>query len=73
MELNDIKKSLYIEKPDANLVMIRDGNVHYSTVLNNNTVVLFKVPMEETHGASFFSVMSSKILIRWIDSFVSND
>lgn len=74
MELNEIKKSLYRENPVAELDVIRDGYVHYSTSINDgSTVILFKIPMEETKGADFFNEMESKHLIRWIDSHITDE
>jgi len=72
MEKNDIIKALYRQNPKADLLFIRDAVVHYSTGLNDGTVVLFEIPMEETKGADFLSEMDSKLLIRWIESFVKN-
>ena len=72
MELNEIKKILYKENPKAELDEIRDETVWYSTSIND-IVILFKIPMFDTKGASFFSEMDSKYLIRWIDSFISDE
>lgn len=66
MEKNEIKKALYKQDPMAYLVVIKKGNLNYATKLEDNTTVLFEVPVSDIGDAGFFSEMSAKLLIRWI-------
>jgi hypothetical protein len=67
MELNDIKKALYKENPNAVLKHIRRGVVYYSAhIPSTDQVVQFEVPVNDMGDADFLSHMDSKLLIRWI-------
>lgn len=65
MELNDIKKGLYKNKPTAKMNYIRLNSAYYSTILEGQEIV-FKVPTEDMGDADFYSEMDAKLLIRWI-------
>lgn len=70
MNLNDIKKALYIQKPTAILEESTDTNLVYSTIINQDYRVEFNIPIEETKrddGVNLFhNTMEAKYLIRWI-------
>jgi hypothetical protein len=72
MELNDIKKGLYKQNPNAILTSISSGVAYYSAHLlteNCEMIVYFAVPVNDMGTATFLSSMDSKYLIRWITSF----
>ena len=62
----EIKKALYKEKPEANLVMIRVGVVYYTAVLENGFIVTFEIPVSDMGSTDFFPKMEGKLLNRWI-------
>ncbi len=66
MEINEIKKALYKEKPLATLTLIRNGNANYSTKLEDGSDVLFEVPVSDMGESGFYPSMDAKLLIRWI-------
>lgn len=67
MELNEIKKALYKENPNAVLKSVRKGMCYYSThILSIDKTIQFEIPCEDMADASFLSNMDSKLLIRWI-------
>ena len=72
MEINEIKKELYKQKPTANLMFIRVGNVYYDTTIKNadgdDTNVMFIVPVNDMGEADFFPEMDAKLLIRYINN-----
>ena len=73
MEKNEVIKRLYKENPKANLMYVRDAQVHYMTEINDGLVtIMFKIPMEETKGADFLCEMEAKFLIKWIDTINHN-
>lgn len=64
MDLNEIKKALYKEKPMA----IKTGfehrdYVHYVAQLSGKRIVQFEIPISE---ATFESNVPAQLLIRWI-------
>ena len=67
MEINEIKKTLYKEKPNAFLRLIaRDGGSRiYSAEISEGTII-FNIPYKEVDD-SFKSEMEAQLLIRWID------
>lgn len=70
MELNDIKKLLYKEKPLAHLRYIRKGVAYYGSIFSNDTIeVNFDVPVEDMGDADFLPVMDAKLLARYISNF----
>lgn len=66
MNLNDIKKKLYKEEPDAILMYVDGSGARYNTVFDDGVVVFFQVPANEMGTTSFYPVMEAKYLIRWI-------
>ena len=72
MEINEIKKELYKQKPIANLMFIRVGNAYYDTTIKNadgdDTNVMFIVPVNDMGEADFFPEMDAKLLIRYINN-----
>ena len=65
MELNDIKKALYKQKPIASLIKIKNGKAHYIATLND-TPIHFEIPIIDMGDAEFLIMMDAKLLIRWI-------
>lgn len=68
MELNDIKKALYKEKPWAFFEYVDKDGVHYHATLENNTYIRFTIPTNDLGDAKFFQRMEAKYLIRYITS-----
>jgi hypothetical protein len=68
MELNDIKKELYKQKPWAYFSYIREGIAYYYTNINQADVptINFEIPVSDMGNADFEAVMSAQLLIRWI-------
>lgn len=63
MELNEIKKSLYKEKPIAVKSGFKGDYSHYVTQLKNKKVIEFHVPLSESE---FENQVPAQLLIRWI-------
>lgn len=79
MEINEIKKKIYLQKPTANLLYIRKGFVYYDTTIkiNDDTIIIvktifFKVPVSDMGDADFLPKMQSSLLIRWINPLDEN-
>jgi hypothetical protein len=66
MSLNEIKKSLYKEKPKADFVRIKKGKAYYAAVINQSQYIGFEVPVEDMGDAEFCDTMDAQLLIRWI-------
>lgn len=71
MEINDVKKALYKEKPKAILIgKEKDRNLEikltYKSKLKSGKKILFKVPEDESEG--FEKEMESQLLIRWMEN-----
>jgi hypothetical protein len=66
MELNEIKKTLYKEKPLATLLYIRKGSAYYFTSLSDGTRVDFEVPVNDMGDTDYLNQMDAKLLIRYI-------
>ena len=69
MELNDVKKALYKEKPIAFLVMINKYGIHYYaniTEEDHARQVYFTIPFSDIEEAVFKNEMEAKHLIRWV-------
>lgn len=71
--LNEIKKLLYKQNPNAKLIFIRKGIAHYVAdvliELDGETKVEkihFEVPITDMGDADFLYIMDGKFLIRWI-------
>ena len=65
MELNEIKKALYRQKPLATFSKIRKGNAYYVADIENKNL-LFEIPIVDMGDADFLPDMDAKLLIRWI-------
>lgn len=75
MDKNEIKKALYIQEPKANMLYIKNGLIHYTTIVQEKSdddvdyrsiPVNFQVPLNDVGSALFDKVMEAKHLIRWI-------
>jgi hypothetical protein len=69
MELNDIKKALYLQKPKAHLNYIRGGSAYYETYIEvdgGQDQILFEVPVDDMGDADYLPEMDAKLLIRYI-------
>lgn len=65
MEKDQIKKTLYKEKPVAKLEFIRKGSAYYKASTSNGDVN-FEIPVSDMGDADFFPEMDAKLLNRWI-------
>lgn len=68
MEINEIKKALYRQKPKATIVFIRKNVAYYKTELSDGIKLRFEIPVEDMGDADFFPEMEAKFLIRWVQS-----
>lgn len=73
MNLTEIKKELYKQKPVADLIYIRKGIAYYDTKIKiqeepiiKYKTIFFEIPVNDMGDADFTSVMDGKLLIRWI-------
>ncbi len=66
MEINEVKKALYRQKPLASLMYIRKGVAYYQSALADEMSLLFAVPVDDMGDADFLPNMDAKLLIRWI-------
>lgn len=69
MELNEIKKMLYKQKPLAKIEFVKDGKIHYRADIAGRVVVLFEVPISDIGDATFHYGMDAQLLIRYISFF----
>lgn len=67
MELNDIKKALYKEKPSARFLHIKNGIARYYAHLENGFDIWFNIPCSDMGQTSFLFEMEAHLLIRWIE------
>ncbi len=65
MNLTEIKKELYKQKPVANLRYIRKGVAYYYADLEQQRIN-FEVPVSDMGDAYFTPSMDGKLLNRWI-------
>lgn len=63
MDLNEIKKALYREKPIARLSFITNEYVQYIAKIGNRFNVVFEIPTKEH---SFEEQVPAQLLIRWL-------
>lgn len=71
MELNEIKKELYKQKPQAVLTFIRKQIAYYLTVIKIDNIehtINFEIPINDMGDADLYGSMDAKLLIRWITS-----
>lgn len=66
MNVTEIKKELYKQKPIASLVFIRKGDALYKTTLEGDKNIYFNVPISDMGDYDFTSEMDAKLLARWI-------
>ncbi len=67
MELNDVKKQLYKEKPEAKFSHAGKGGLLYYCLLFAGTkMIYFEIPFSDIGDASFLAIMPAQQLIRWI-------
>lgn len=76
MELNEIKKSLYKEKPTATIIHVSKSGVLYSTYFDTGKLdefskrkyenVYFQVPIDDMGESAFLKDMPAQLLIRYI-------
>ena len=70
MELNEIKKELYMQKPIADFKMVRRGIAYYTvSILTSNgefAHLTFEIPVNDMGDADLLPTMDAKLLIRWL-------
>lgn len=73
MNLTEIKKELYKQKPSAELVFIRKGIAYYDATLriDDNGIstfktIFFEIPVSDMGDADFTPTMDAKLLNRWL-------
>lgn len=66
MELNEIKKALYKQKPIAEFDMIRKGVAYYDAFIDNLYPLRFEIPVSDMGDADLLPEMDAKLLIRWL-------
>lgn len=69
MEKNEIKKALYKVDPPAELMYVDKEKIFYRCSFDHegNTYILgFSIPLGDIQDAKFHSVISAKLLIRWL-------
>lgn len=64
VDVNEIKKRLYKEKPKAYQVRNDEKKLRYVAAFLNGDTVKFEVPLEE--GKEFVWVEPAQLLIRWL-------
>ena len=67
MKTNEIKKALYRQKPQADLLYIRNQKAFYEAQLSNQKI-FFEIPVSDMGDADFLPKMDAKLLIRWIQN-----
>ena len=65
MNIEEIKKIIYKEKPKANLSHIRKGVAYYGTNCSIGTIQ-FAIPVIDMGDATFDAEMDAKLLNRYI-------
>ena len=74
MELNEIKKALYKQNPDATLTVVTKDGIRYESYVvehtenqaSKHTYLYFNVPLSDIGDATFEDEMPAKLLIRYI-------
>lgn len=70
MNINDIKKTLYREKPIAKIQEVQTDelkeHVLYTTKLLDGKHLAFTIPLEEYDSDKFGEEISAQLLIRWL-------
>jgi hypothetical protein len=65
MNVTEIKKEMYKQKPEARIQYIRKGFAYYYSDLENDRVY-FKIPISDMGDADFLPSMDGKHLLRWL-------
>ena len=67
MELNEIKKDLYKQKPMAQLISVTREKLLYSCeIIEGPYPIYFSAPISDIGDAVFYPEMASQLLIRYI-------
>lgn len=69
MEINEIKKELYKQNPEAWIIDVTKSGIRYFTqirVEKMSKTLHFNVPLSDIGDASFDSEMPAKLLIRYL-------
>lgn len=67
MEMNEIKKILYKEKPFAAFRRVNKSGILYTADINDKTIdIRFLIPLNDIGDADFRHTMPAQQLIRWI-------
>ncbi|MNK26424.1 hypothetical protein D3C87_447600 [compost metagenome] len=67
MNNNEIKKTLYREKPIAQIKMINsDGDLYFSAELKSGAMVKFFMPYAESFEIGDLNNIPAQLLIRWL-------
>lgn len=66
MELNEIKKALYKEKPIALFISASNASLTYGCYIKDVYQVYFYIPHSDIGDAKFGAEMPAQQLIRWI-------
>ncbi len=67
MRTIEIKKALYRQKPQADLLYIRNEKALYEAQLSEQKI-FFEIPVSDMGDADFLPIMDAKLLIRWIQN-----
>lgn len=73
MNKNEVKKSLYQEKPTAYLVNVSKEGLLYSTRHMVAHRIFFRVPIEDLGDVSWGLEMPGQLLIKWIMNEEQNE
>lgn len=65
MNKNELKKTLYREKPQARLLYIKGKAVWYEAIVGGQ-IVLFSIPLDDVGDADFLPIMQAQLLIRYL-------
>lgn len=73
MNITEIKKQLYLQKPQATFKYIRKGNAYYTALIKLEQLdgikynqINFEIPISDMGDADFTPTMDAKLLNRWI-------
>lgn len=66
MTHTEIKKELYKQNPQAKFMGASKGKLNYMAVLPAEEKVWFEIPFTDIGDAKFYPIMDSKLLIRWL-------
>lgn len=66
MTNHEVNKALNDENPEATLLMIHSGVVHYESSVNEGYVIYFNIPISDMGDIKFYPIMDAKLLNRWL-------